>query len=463
MGSASRPGVVSALVVALVVCVLLVSATGFPAASGSAQAQDQAPARDQARGPGDVKIVTVDPESEDRLWPYTSRQRRFETLTLPINVVVRGNDAQVRWFLMTGRNVDWNESEGEWQGIGGGEVDGDTGDLTWYEARGATRYTYIQSSGARHGGWVDESYQLHDGDYFGTRYHIRAYTGGRGNGSWTAIQAHHEHWDWFRLRHTVGSTATARQYVERSFYGSPSVERVSRERFANGGISDADGWVTVAVMRRLAPPDPEGTETGTGSGIGPEGGRSDGPRRITDGPFPLPRGLSLSAVFLAGTVLSLRATDVRDRLVAAGEPGPLAALVAVSLLTMPSIRWLGITVERSVPGLSPKVVAGLGYLVIAVGLPVAVAVLARGTRADRAAPLAAAAFGIGVLLDYALIGITAVPVSAVIHRLTVALALGLLAAAGARPATDRLGRARLTIAAALVWIGVLVWPLLDAL
>jgi hypothetical protein len=454
---------VSVLVAVLVVCVLLVSTTGLPAAPGAVSAQDQAPAREQVRGPADVKIVTVDPESEDRLWPYTSRQRRFETLTLPINVVVRGNDAQVRWFLMTGRDVDWNESEGEWQGIGGGEVGGDARDLTWYEARGATRYTYIHSPRARQGGWVDESYQLHDGDYFGTRYHIRAYTGGRGNGSWTAIQAHHEHWDWFRLRHTVGSTATARQYVERSFHGSPSVERVARERFANGGISDADGWVTVAVMRRLTPPDPEGTETGTGSGIGSEGGRSDGPRRIADGSFPVPRGLSLSAVLLAGAVLSLRVTDVRDRLVASGEPKRLAALAAVSLLTMPSIRWLAITVERSVPDLSPKVVAGLGYLVVAVGLPVAVAVLARGMRADRAASLAAAGFGTGVLLDYALLGIAVVPTAAVLHRLTVAFALGVLAAAGARFDADRFGRVRLTAAAALVWVGVLVWPLLDAL
>ena len=460
MGSDPPPRAASVLVPILVACVLLVSATGIPGTAGSAQTQ--------ARAPEDVKIVTVHPESQDRLWPFTSSQRRFETLTLPINVIVRGNDTRIRWFLRTGHNVNWNESEGEWQGIGEEAAVDPSDDSTWYPAHGATRYTYIQSSRDPYRGWRVESYQLHDGDYFGTRYHIRAYTAGRGNGSWTAIQAHHEYWDWFRLRHTVGSTATARGYVERSFYGSPAIERVSRERYANGGILDADGWVTIAVMRKPTPPDPEGegTDTGTGSGIGSMTVPSDGIRDTTGPAPPYARGLSLSVLLLAGAVLSVGVADVRERLLGLFEvrrPESLAVLTAVSLLMMPSLRWASITAERSLSGLSPKVIAGLGYLLVAVGLPLTVAFLAHETRAGRAAPLAAVGLGTGILFDYALVGLTAVPVSIMLHRLAVVLGLGLVAAAGARLGADRPGRVRFAVAAGLVWVGVLAWPLLDAL
>ena len=480
MGPGPRLGAVSALVTATVVCAILVASTGLTAAPGAAQ----------SRGPADVKIVTVHPDSGDRLWPYTSREHQFETLTLPINVVVRGNATRVRWFLMTSRNVNWNESEEEWQGVGGEEAVGATDDLEWYEADGATRYTYIQSPRGPRNGWVDETYQLHDGDYFGARYHIRAYAGGRGDAEWTAIQAHREHWDWFRLRHTVASTADARRYVERSFYGTGAVERVGRERYANGGIIDADGWVTVAVMRSPAPPEPgepepgggseaaigAGAEIGTGTEVGAgTASRADVPTAPGDGggraagSTPSP-AWGLSAALLAGTLVSFGTGDVRRgvagarrRVAAVGDPTSLTALALVSLLTLPSLRWASIAVERALPWLSPKVIAGLGYLVIAVGLPVAVVFLARGTRARRAAPLVAVGLGAGFLLDYVLVGIALVPVSVVLHRLTVVLAVGLFAAAGARLRTDRPGNAVLPVAAMLLWVGVLVWPLVDLL
>jgi len=144
-------------------------------------------------------------------------------------------------------------------------------------------------------------------------------------------------------------------------------------------------------------------------------------------------------------------------------PDRLLALFAVALLTMPSLRWASIVAERTVPWLPPKLVAGLGYLAIAIGLPAAVLLLARGTRADRAAPLAAGGIGLGILLDYVLVGITLVPVSVVLHRLAVVLAVGLFAAAGTRLRTDRPGDVAFPVAAVLLWAGVLVWPLLDLL
>jgi hypothetical protein len=429
----------------------------------------------EPRGPEDVNIVAVDPDSEDRPWPYTSRERRFETVTLPINVVVRGNDTRVRWFLMTGRDADWNESEAEWQGVGGAEIGEAAGELDWYQVHGATRYAYVLSTRNPYGGWVEEAYQPHDGDYFGTRYHIRAYTGGRENTSWTAVQARHEHWDWFRLRHTVGSTADARRYVEQSFYGSPAVARVERERYANGGPSDADGWVTVATMRQPAPPEPgetgpepgPGNRTANGSESGSGAGPGDGVRHAT-GPVPSLRAWGLLAALLWGTALSFEAVDVRGRFdgtAAEGVevPDRLLALFAVALLTMPSLRWASIVAERTVRWLPPKLVAGLGYLAIAIGLPAAVLLLARGTRADRAAPLAAGGIGIGILLDYVLVGITPVPVPVIPHRLAVVLTVGQSAAAGTRLRTDRRREIALPVAAALLWVGVLVRPLLDLL
>lgn len=496
MGPDSRLRTGSIILTVLVVCILLVSSIGHTAT----------PQQASTRGPEDVKIVTVDPDSQDKLWPYTSRERRFETLTLPINVVVLGNDTRIRWFLMTGRNVNWNESEGEWRGVGGEAVGEMTGRQDWYESHGATRYTYIQSPKDPYGGWVDESYQLHDGDYFGTRYHIRAYTGGQLNTSWTAIQAHHEHWDWFRLRHTVGSTADARRYVEQQFYGTDAVERVGRERYANGGLSDADGWVTVAVMKKPTPPTPG--DAGTGTGLGPgtwtrairgtaaengaqnetvieNGTVTENETMIENGTVtgtvtengtasvtqqsvrsaPSPTVWGLSVALLAGAVLSVGVADVRRRLteVEVGKSKRLVLLAAVSLLTMPSLRWASITVERTLPWLSPKVIAGLGYLLIALWLPLAVVLLARGTQADRAVPLAAVGLGAGILLDYALVGITLIPVSVMLHRLAVVLTIGLLAVAGTRLRTDRPGHVALPVAAALCWIGVLVWPFVDLL
>jgi len=449
------------ILVTTVVCLLLVSSTGLTV--GSQAAPQRGPESvDPQRGPGDVKIVTVHPDSRDRLWPFTSRERRFETLTLPMNAVVRGNDTRVRWFLRTGRHVNWNESEEEWQGVGGEELGGTTGDLAWYEAHGATRYTYIESTRDPHGGWVDESYQLHDGDYFGTRYHLRAYTGGRGNASWTAVQAHREHWDWFRLRHTVGSTADAQRYVEQSFYGSPAVARIGRQRFANGGNADSDGWATVAVMQEPEPPEPGETATGMGTEPGTE---TEGSVRRASGFPPSATVWGLAAVLIAGAGLSVGVGDVRRRLheLEVEVPERLAALFVVSLLTMPTLRWASITAERTVPSLPPKLIAGLGYLVLAVWLPVVVLLLARGTRADRAAPLVAVGFGAGILFDYALVGITLVPVSVMLHRLAVVLAVGLFAAAGTRLWTDRPGHVAVPVAAAFAWAGVLVRPLVDLL
>jgi hypothetical protein len=383
------------------------------------------------RSVDDVKIVTVDPDSEATLWPFTSRAKRFETLTLPINVVVRGNAYRVRRLLTTGADASWNSSAGEWRGVGderGGVVRGE-GD--WYEAHGSTRYTYVN---APNGGWVDEAYQLHVGDYFGSRYHVRAYAGGsrERNSSWTAMQAHSEYWDWFRLRHTVGSTALGRRYVESEFRGRPAVESISRARFANGGISDADGWSTVVVLTDPSDelPSPS-AESATVAGL-------------------------LAVVALStsrGRAVLVEVRDHADRRLI-----PFVAAVAF----LPALRWAALAVERAAPALSPKLVAAPGYLLLVFALP-ACAVAAGRTEVTLRGSLLAACVAVGMVVDYARIGVTVVPLAAVGHRVALLTVLGAIAASDTDRVREYLGERRRVLALGVLWAGVLAWPLFDLL
>jgi hypothetical protein len=110
-------------------------------------------------------------DGDARLWPFTSRRRSFDSLTLPVNLVVEGSPGRVRSLLTEGPR-EWNDSTREWQGIGGDE-DGPVG-LRWSAATGADRYTYVDTPGPG-GTWIDETTQLHDGTYFGSRLHLRLY------------------------------------------------------------------------------------------------------------------------------------------------------------------------------------------------------------------------------------------------------------------------------------------------
>lgn len=444
---ARRTGIV---VAAVLVVVLVAVLTSHPLQVGRQPATDSTEGergRFTQRGPPDVKLVAVDPQSDTLLWPYTSRAREFDTLTLPINVVVKARPSRVRSLLTTGADAEWNESRGEWEGFGDA---GDTGDGEWdedgngnedsgrwYEAHGSTRYTYVYEEGPD-GGWTDEHYQLHHGEYFGARYHIRAYLGGDGNRTWTAMQAHYEHWDWFRLRHTVGSTSLGRRYVERDFYGEPAVSDVSRERFANGGISDADGW---SVVVELLPPPPFRQSMG-------------GPTVAAGWMLLLVAGVSL-----AETVRERTAT-LREHVGVEDSTLRLGALATLSVGFFPALRWGAITVEQSFPGLSPKLVAGTGYLLVAFGLP-ACAVFAGRLERGLAPPLIlVVGLAMGFVVDYVSIGVVVIPLEAFAHRGAVLAALGAIAAVvDSESDVDP----PITVALGLLWVGTLVWPLLDVL
>jgi len=149
------------------------------------------------------QLVTVDEDSS--LWPYTSSATTFEERTLAINVVVAGDPAETRRHLEERSRGGWKRNRtrtGRRQRYGGRGCRRDGNGLG--SADGSTRYAYVAMGHDPTGGtWLDESYQLHDGEYLGSRHHIRAYASPDSDDQWTAMQTHREHWDWFRLSHTV--------------------------------------------------------------------------------------------------------------------------------------------------------------------------------------------------------------------------------------------------------------------
>ena len=427
-----RVRVLSALVVALVGLVLV---------NPTPVALDSGPDAPQ-RGPSDVKLVSPDPDGQGRLWPFTSRSRSFDSLTLPINLVFREDAARVRTQLTRGRDAGFDPVTREWQGIAPeGELPANDGvNPTWDDTTGATRYTYVDLPGER-GRWLDETAQFHDGTYFGSRYHVRLYEftpEGRSptsdeNPTWTAVQAHHEYWDWFRLRHTVTSLAKARKHLEVQYLGTGYTAEVSREWYANGGVIDSDGWVTVVDFRP-------------------------------------PSVLSLSArwgwlvvgLAAADRVLSARVSRSVRRLVGV-RTAPRALALAVVLALLPSaVRAGAIAVELGAPWVHVKAVTAVFYLVLAGGPPVAAVALPKRAHVTDWFSLGAIALGAGYLLDLSAIGVTVLPVAVVLHRLLSLVAVGLIAMGGARRASGR-GRNQYLAVGLALWIAVLAWPLFIGL
>jgi hypothetical protein len=405
------------LLVGVAVALLLTVVAFGPAPASPPDDTDSATSADA------VRLVTV-ADSEARLWPYTSRRREFDTRTLPINVVVENDLGTTRRVLAAEDNRSWETDapEGEAVVLNGSGV-------TWSETTGADRYTYV---GTDEGGyWMDESDQIHDGAYLGSRYHLRLYEVSDGPDTYTAIQAHTEHWDWFRLRHTVGSTARARYAVEHEFYGTGTVADVSRERFGNGGALDADGWVTVFDLVDYSFHDDAVYSGVLVALLAVAGGRS--------------------------LVASVR--DTVDAVRRSRVGSVHVALFGTLFLVPVAVRVTAVSLERALPGLSPKVIAAPLYLVLAVGLPVVAALLGRRLAADDAFATASVGLGLGLLADYTYLGITTLPVGVVFHRLVLLVGIGLLAAGGVRWASQPLQRHRYLLLGAVIWVAALVWPL----
>ncbi|CQR53007.1 MULTISPECIES: hypothetical protein [Haloferax] len=485
---ASRLGAVEGLVV--LGLVLLVATTAVPTASvvdfdarggGSTVAAASAP--NGPKSVDDVRLVAVG-ERGDRLWPFTSRDRSFDSLTLPVNLVVEGNPARVRSLLLYSRDATWDETNESWQQASAEQAPTDEVDAPWGAATGADRFTFVDTADSG-GLWIAESMQLHDGTYFGSRIHLRLYGGGAPDDSWTAIQAHRDYWDWFRLRHTVTSLAGPQHVVERDLLRQPTVVDVRRERFANGGIIDADGWVSVV---ELGPPQlstlpkedlrrPATVESATDRGDA--AARADPERDAAASALGPPtttaagvgNALSILAVVFVGVgglaalftrrdgmdmgvvVERLRWSRLADYRFQRGV-ALFVALAALPLL----VRSAALGFESVVPN-HPKVVAGLLYPVFAAA-PVVLAVrLPRGYRPELWFGVAFVGYGVGLVADFASIQVAVVPVEIVLHRFAVLVALGALAVVGQRRFESSSPRRTALSAAVCLWVLLLAWPL----
>ena len=370
--------------------------------------------------PDEPNLVTPG-EGDTELWPYTASARSYESRTLGINVIMYGDSDEVRTALTERSELEWEEEQ-----LHEGDADSETVStdrirfdpdadelediISWGDAEGSTRYTYLEADGD--GQWVDESYQLHAGTYLGERRHIRAYDDPAGE--WTAVQMHEEHWDWFRLRHTVTGISDSQRELESEFMGAPFTERVVRMPFGNE-TADGDGWAT---------------------GIYLVGG--------------------LLPFVLVGVVgRTHKATREAKRFLRRRrrEFGMGVALFA----TYTAVRWLGIAGEIVFSDLSPKIVAAPLYVALVVGVPAIAYRFGRGSNPAWAFTLAAAGLGGAIVVDYAAMGTSVVPLRVILHRIAVLLAVGLIAIGGTK-AIEADGRPTPLVVGVTAWVVAIVAP-----
>lgn len=338
----------------------------------------------------------VELESGQALWPYYSSERGVFKRSSAINVVVYASLDETMDLLLA---EDWDETdEDEETDLGsdpfapGEGDDAQQDDLGWGLATGAERFAYVVAEGRSH--WLRESAQVHDGDYYGARHHLRLYEA-PGEGEAVAIQAHAEYFDWFTLRHAVTSIEEAQLRLENQLLETLGFEQVWRQRLGNTGPHDSNGWVTFVVLSMLS--------------MMVAGERSTGVRERLGGQRSHP------------TVRWLR-----DRLT------PFHGLVfAVPIGFVLGIRAVGVGLEWT-DWLPMKAIAAVLFPVLAVGLPVVVAIVStRLPQRIDAGILASSGFFAAVVLDYLHLGVRVLPVEILLHRTGLITALGLLAVGGA--------------------------------
>ena len=393
---------------ALLLVALLVVSGGWIASSQSADA-------DQA---ADAEAEYVELEDGTQIWPYHSQTISHSTRTLPINVVVYGDAEIVEQILAQGAG-EWEEVPEQQQDVSPDEesatIEGPRVD--WDPAEGAVRYLALRTPGEGIHYWKPADYHLHDGEYFGSRHHVRAYVDPT-DGTWTAIQAHREHWDWFRLRHTVHSVEEAQSHVDQRFQGREYAE-LRREQFGNSKGSDADGWVSVVELEQWL--------------------------------------LAGGTMLVGFATTQRRIATALDRWDDTGSAVLLAGAIAVPYLF---VRFGSIAAHGALPGIDPWLLVAAFLPVLVVGEPVLTYLAARRLDATPAFAVAALAFLVTLLFDYTVLGVQSLPLDTVVHHVAVVAAIGFIAAGASRSARDPdadLGHVRTGV---LLWIVVGVLPLL---
>ncbi len=361
---------------------------------------------------GDDQLVEV--ENETRAWPYVSSRPSFQSRAAAVNVVVMASPDRVRGLMTREAESDWRrppeDRPAEARLNVSGATDPEKPSVQWSEAGDTKRYLYVEV--ANESDWQGDRYQLQIGDYLGAQHHIRVF-GATELRNVTLMQVHQEHWDWFTLSHTVDSLTNARQYVRNDLDSVPVVSRVEDVGVGNFGTYDSDGNLIVVWLGLLLP--------------------------------------------AAAVTRQFRDDLSRLRAILA-RPAPIAlfAGVAASYLW---IRAAGLVVERYELTSSLDTVAAGLYLALVLGPPLAAGLLGRRLAPGPAYGMATAGLATAFVLDYAYLGIVAIPTSQLLYRLAVVGAVALVAAGGARQAETG---ERLTLAAGLLaWALALAWPLLG--
>ncbi|MDZ7730246.1 MAG: hypothetical protein U5K37_03855 [Natrialbaceae archaeon] len=368
---------------------------------------------------------------ESGIWPYNSPSTEFRKRS-PINVIVRGNTSTVVQLLQERTDTEWNvttvnQTTQEVESFSIDQINLTGTRVEWGETGGAARYAYVHDG--EEGQWIRETTQLHHGDYYGYRIHIRLYNSPHPEEEWVAMQVHTEHFDWFTLRHAVDGVQSGQRQVELEFLGQPYVDGLWREYLGNDGPSDSDGWATVVELATAAM-----LVTVLGSIRA---------RRIWEDRLdPLDRQ---------------RVRAIRDRITL--EPMVLGLVITGMFL---GVRVSGIVLERYVPALSMHGIAALLYPVIGLGIPVATYLIASHVRRRfDAGVTAATALAVAFFIDYGAIGVTSLPIQVVMHRIGVILALGLIAAGSAEGSREERGRSLLLVGGLLLWVVLLTGALLQ--
>ena len=381
-----------------------------------------------AEEPYDPSQAAIEFEGDDRtLWQFTAQEQSYGQWTLAINIIVYGDPDDVREQLLVRGTGDWDETAEDEQDIAPAEsielVNGTA--VEWEVADGSQRWAYLMAGDTHQ--WLAESYQLHDGDYLGSRHHIRAYTPPDGSGDWTAMQAHYEHWDWFSTRHVVTSVEESQGYVEDEFVHHPLSRDLMRVYVGGEDRSDFDGWMTVVDLR------------------------------IVENTGPVALGLALLGLGAISTRRLWRiSTDEFMEFEQEGRTALLAIGIVVALL---AVRFLGIGLERAV-AVPPKMIAYSLYPILFLGIPVMTYLLAR--QLDRAWAFAGGAggFAVAILLDYTFLGVTHLPLDILVHRAGLAIALGFIAVGGSRTERRNPGIESGVQFGVLLWLVAMMVPLL---
>ncbi|MFW6448237.1 MAG: hypothetical protein ACOC0X_01715 [Halobacteriota archaeon] len=367
-------------------------------------------------------LATLELDDDRDLWLYTSASPSFEQPKLALNVLVYGDADRVQRLLVD--VGDWEETQDEERDIQPAESSEDVNStfVEWEAADGADRFVYLDEGES--GRWLREDYQIHRGDYFGSRHHIRAYTPPDG-ANWTAMQAHQEYWDWFGSRHQVTSARESQRFLENEFIDNIGIDAVVRTHVGHRDPIDFDGWLTVVDLR---PRDAASLVLLGGLLLGLPGVRR------------LPEAVSVDTIRLE--------QELRAGLLASAIVGVLLA-----------IRFAGIGLERQtdVPFL---VVAGLLYPLLFVGLPVAAYLPARQLSRSWAFAGASTGFALGLLLDMTYLGVTQLSLQVLVHRAGLAVALGLIAVGASRPVRHDVGVINPLRVGVLLWLVGMLLPML---